>query len=43
MKKFLALTGCDESFGADCCTSTNQCGENEGDCDSDSDCIGNTI
>ena len=24
-----------------CCTSSNQCGEGEGDCDSDADCVGN--
>ena len=24
-----------------CCSSSNQCGENEGDCDVDSDCLGN--
>ena len=26
--------------GDSCCTSSNQCGENEGDCDSDADCKG---
>jgi hypothetical protein len=28
------------SGGANCCTSSNQCGEGEGDCDSDAECIG---
>ena len=27
--------------GDSCCTSSNPCGENEGDCDSDADCSGN--
>ena len=27
--------------GPSCCTSTNQCGEGEGDCNSDDDCFGN--
>ena len=26
-----------------CCTPTNQCGENEGDCDNNEDCHGNLI
>ena len=26
-----------------CCSSSNQCGLNEGDCDSDSECSGNLI
>ena len=30
----------DGTGGAACCTSSNQCGSGEGDCDSDSDCIG---
>ena len=35
--------GCDGSPGQgnNCCTSQNQCGEIEGDCDSDSDCFEN--
>ena len=35
--------GCDGSPGqsGDCCTSQNQCGEIEGDCDADSDCYEN--
>ena len=35
------LTGCDGSHGSGCCTSSTPCGENEGDCDGDSDCFGN--
>ena len=31
----------DGTAGMDCCTSSNQCGEGEGDCDSDEDCMGN--
>ena len=31
----------DGSGGWSCCTSSNQCGEGEGDCDSDADCSGN--
>ena len=26
--------------GDDCCTPSNKCGEDEGDCDSDNDCQG---
>ena len=26
-----------------CCTSTNQCDRNQGDCDTDSECIGDLI
>ena len=38
----LIFTGCaDGSAGPNCCTSSNQCGEGEGDCDSDVDCAGN--
>ena len=34
-------TGChDPSGGWSCCTTTNQCGIGEGDCDTDSDCSG---
>ena len=35
--------GCDGSPGQgdNCCTSQNQCGEIEGDCDADSDCYEN--
>ena len=33
MKCFTACTG-----GDSCCTTTNKCGEQEGDCDYDSDC-----
>ena len=28
------------SGGLSCCTSSNQCGEGEGDCDSDAECSG---
>ena len=35
------MTGCDGSHGSGCCTSSTPCGENEGDCDGDSDCFGN--
>ena len=35
------MTGCDGSHGSGCCTSSTPCGENEGDCDDDSDCFGN--
>jgi len=36
-------SGCHDGKGEwwNCCTSSNQCGEGEGDCDSDADCIGN--
>ena len=38
------LTGCQDGFngngGGTCCTSSNQCYEGEGDCDTDSDCFG---
>ena len=38
----LIFTGCaDGSGGFSCCNSTQQCGEGEGDCDSDADCAGN--
>ena len=37
-------TGCHNGHngngGASCCKSSNQCGEGEGDCDSDNDCLG---
>ena len=37
-------TGCQDGFngngGGNCCTSSNQCNEGEGDCDRDSDCFG---
>ena len=37
-----ACTDCtDGSGGADCCTESNPCGAGEGDCDKDSQCIGN--
>ena len=26
-----------------CCSSSNQCGPNQGDCDSDSECSGNLV
>ena len=29
--------------GNDCCTSSNQCGINEGDCDSDNECKVNLV
>ena len=37
------MVGCDGSQGqgSNCCTSQNQCGEIEGDCDADSDCYEN--
>ena len=42
---FFSVTGngCDGSqfFEFSCCSFYNKCGENEGDCDFDSDCIGN--
>ena len=31
----------DGSGGEACCTSSNQCGVGEGDCDTDSECTGN--
>ena len=38
------MSGCHDGFngngGGLCCTSSNQCGEGEGDCDHDSDCFG---
>ena len=38
------LIGCDPANnGGSCCTSSNQCGEGEGDCDGDSDCRGNLV
>ena len=33
---YYRLTGC--NGGNSCCTSSNQCGVGEGDCDNDSDC-----
>ena len=45
--KFIAIspgteTGCnDGNGGSACCDSSNQCGEGEGDCDTDDDCFGN--
>jgi hypothetical protein len=40
-------TGCHDRLngngGATCCTSSNQCGEGEGDCDRDTDCFGNLM
>ena len=40
MKKYLHRSGCDWSGLKkwSCCSITNQCGENEGDCDSDAHC-----
>ena len=39
-----SVSGCHDGFngngGGLCCTSSNQCGEGEGDCDHDSDCFG---
>ena len=37
------FTGCadDGSGGPECCTSSDQCREGDGDCDSDVDCAGN--
>ena len=41
----LTVVGCHNGLngngGATCCTSTNQCSEGEGDCDTDADCSGN--
>ena len=38
----MIFTGCaDGNAGPNCCTSSNQCGEGGGDCDSDVDCAGN--
>jgi len=38
----LVFTGCaDGSGGPTCCTNSTQCGEGQGDCDSDVDCAGN--
>ena len=35
------FTGCDWTIEDwDCCSNSSQCGINEGDCDSDIDCIG---
>ena len=39
---FLAGLDCfDGTGGVSCCTSSNQCREGEGDCDSDDECLGN--
>ena len=38
---FAAFKCADGTAGTACCTSSNQCGEGEGDCDSDDDCKGN--
>ena len=40
IKKYLHRSGCDWSGLKkwSCCSITNQCGENEGDCDSDAHC-----
>ena len=32
---------CDKKNPWNCCSSSNPCGENEGDCDNDNDCLGN--
>jgi len=32
-----------DGYDKDCCSSTNQCGINEGDCDTDNDCLGGLI
>ena len=39
----LSVTDCSNGTIAStsCCTSSNPCGEGEGDCDSDEDCMGN--
>ena len=38
----MIFTGCaDGKGGPNCCTSSQKCGEGEGDCDSDVDCAGN--
>ena len=39
----LTVTDCSNGTiaGTSCCTSSNPCGEGEGDCDSDKDCMGN--
>ena len=31
---------CDKADPWDCCTTSNPCGENEGDCDNDNECLG---
>merc|ERR1712110_779379 len=37
-------SGCHTGSGGwSCCSSSNQCGKGEGDCDNDSDCSGNLI
>ena len=38
----LTVTDCSNGTiaGTSCCTSSNPCGEGEGDCDSDEDCMG---
>ena len=38
---FIFLACATGTGGASCCTGSNQCGEGEGDCDSDTDCFGN--
>ena len=44
MHIWIAGSGCHNGFngngGGSCCTSSNQCEEGEGDCDSDADCKG---
>ena len=32
---------CDKQNPWDCCSNSNPCRENEGDCDNDNDCLGN--
>ena len=37
---------CEAGFHSDieeCCSSTNQCGEGQGDCDADSECLGSLV
>ena len=40
-------TGCHDGLNGNgngtCCTSSNQCGEGEGDCDDDTECFGNLV
>ena len=34
-----STSGCSSNDDWDCCSSSNKCGVNEGDCDSDSECM----
>ena len=36
--------GCDDGTGGyDCCSASYKCGEGEGDCDNDNECLGNLL